>query len=977
MNANLHIKPLFIIIVACCISSVSFAQQPVLKHSYTFNDGTAKDSIGNADGLLKGGKIEAGKYITSEQGQYIELPAKLIKINSYTSLSLEAYIIAGKANAINTMLSFFGNKTERWGTDFIFLSAKNAGYGLSAISCKNNSMPWTTSTDARCNALDDGLPHHIVTTFNNKVLKLYADGLLVDSTTNEEFPDNLLGNIGEQVAYLAKSGYMADPTWLGTIDVFNIYEGILDAETIEKSAQKYVPKQVLAARNQLTDLVPSEGVITQTMLDTMQFGLSLNKDWTFHSGDDLTWSEKDFDDSSWLNLVNYTMTVDNVNGKPWEGIAWFRRKIKIDSALYNKAVGISMYQLAASEIYLNGKLIRRNGQIGSDTIREKLYNPQFIPFIGVFDTTSIQVIAIRYSNQKALQNFKRYGNSAKYISFSFRIGTDKFIDQSIERSISSATSLTTFITFFLAFTLLNLLMFFFYSKGKENFYFALFTGSATLIFGYIAYLNIVTQISAISYLLDIVIVMVIPVLFSSYVFFLYMVFFKKMPRQFWPIVFIGILTSLVSGILFRSGFNFTYLLVSFVFILTLEGLRVTITAIVRKQRNAVVIGAGVAIFSISTVIVTYAILYSRGITNNIVSILVFIGVVSLPLSMLIYLARERAKTKSDLETRIVEVQELSAKAVEQEKREAELRVENTRKEVELQNAAELKSAYHNLEVAHENLKSTQSQLIQSEKMASLGALTAGIAHEIQNPLNFVNNFSEVSKELIGEMNEELAVGNWQLAKEIAGDIEQNLEKINHHGKRAESIVKGMLLHSRGNSGHKELVDINALCDEFLRLSFHGFRAKDKSFSAEYKTEFDPNLPKINVVPQDIGRVLLNLINNAFYAVQAPHKAPPPPEGGIKESPNNYKPLVIVSTASSKSPSGDLGVKVVVKDNGSGIPLEIKDKIFQPFFTTKPTGQGTGLGLSLAYDIVKAHGGELKVETEEGVGTEFIITLLIT
>jgi two-component system, NtrC family, sensor kinase len=292
----------------------------------------------------------------------------------------------------------------------------------------------------------------------------------------------------------------------------------------------------------------------------------------------------------------------------------------------------------------------------------------------------------------------------------------------------------------------------------------------------------------------------------------------------------------------------------------------------------------------------------------------------------------------------------------------------------------------------EELKSTQSQLIQSEKMASLGELTAGIAHEIQNPLNFVNNFSELSNELMEEMKEELeessrqyAAGSRQsgeeklnLAKEIAGDIKQNLEKINHHGKRAADIVKGMLQHSRTSSGIKEPTDINALADEYLRLAYHGLRAKDKSFNADFRLEADENLPKINVIPQDIGRVLLNLINNAFYAVDKRAKSSDPltPKGEMKNDQNIYQPTVTVSTTSSKSPSGDLGVRVVVKDNGDGIPPLIVDKIFQPFFTTKPTGQGTGLGLSLSYDIVKAHGGELKVETKEREGSEFIIIIPI-
>ncbi|MDO8951542.1 MAG: ATP-binding protein, partial [Draconibacterium sp.] len=274
-----------------------------------------------------------------------------------------------------------------------------------------------------------------------------------------------------------------------------------------------------------------------------------------------------------------------------------------------------------------------------------------------------------------------------------------------------------------------------------------------------------------------------------------------------------------------------------------------------------------------------------------------------------------------------------------------------------------------IEKALTDLKATQSQLIQSEKMASLGELTAGIAHEIQNPLNFVNNFSEISNELLHEMKEELVTGNLQLATELADDVIQNLEKINHHGKRAADIVKGMLQHSRTSSGVKEPTDINALADEYLRLAYHGLRAKDKSFNADFKTDFDPNLPKINVIPQDIGRVLLNLINNAFYA------APLPPAGGFRDPNYIHKPTVIVRTSSFLPPTGGpRGASISVIDNGPGIPAHIVDKIFQPFFTTKPTGQGTGLGLSLSYDIVKAHGGELKVETKVSEGTEFIVQL---
>ncbi|SMD42816.1 His Kinase A (phospho-acceptor) domain-containing protein [Aquiflexum balticum DSM 16537] len=283
------------------------------------------------------------------------------------------------------------------------------------------------------------------------------------------------------------------------------------------------------------------------------------------------------------------------------------------------------------------------------------------------------------------------------------------------------------------------------------------------------------------------------------------------------------------------------------------------------------------------------------------------------------------------------------------------------------------------------LKSTQAQLIQSEKMASLGELTAGIAHEIQNPLNFVNNFSEVSAELLDEVKETRTKSQEtrprteedEIEDEILEDIKKNLEKINHHGKRADAIVKGMLEHSRTSTGEKAPTDLNALAEEYVRLSYHGFRAKDKSFNADYKLDLDPNLPKVNVVASDIGRVILNLVNNAFYAVHEKSKSTPQPSRNIGTGSQGgavLAPTVILKTTTVKSPSGDLGVEISVKDNGNGIPDSIKEKIFQPFFTTKPTGSGTGLGLSLSYDIVKAHGGELRVESSEGEYTTITIIL---
>ena len=282
-------------------------------------------------------------------------------------------------------------------------------------------------------------------------------------------------------------------------------------------------------------------------------------------------------------------------------------------------------------------------------------------------------------------------------------------------------------------------------------------------------------------------------------------------------------------------------------------------------------------------------------------------------------------------------------------------------------ALENAESFETLNQTVQRLKVTQSQLVQKEKMASLGELTAGIAHEIQNPLNFVNNFSEVSTELVAELREEetKAHRDPELIKELLDDLSENLQKITHHGGRASSIVKGMLEHSRTSTGERQPTNLNALADEYLRLAYQGLRAKNKSFNAELTTDFDPTLMPVEVVPQEIGRVLLNLYNNAFYAMQQHQRT----------APADYKPKVTVSTKQFDNQSDRRAVKIRISDNGTGIPDAVRSKIFQPFFTTKPTGEGTGLGLSLSYDIItKSHGGTLEVVSKEGEGTEFIVTL---
>ena len=296
---------------------------------------------------------------------------------------------------------------------------------------------------------------------------------------------------------------------------------------------------------------------------------------------------------------------------------------------------------------------------------------------------------------------------------------------------------------------------------------------------------------------------------------------------------------------------------------------------------------------------------------------------------------------------------------EEQKRLMAIRKEELEKIV-AERTSELRHQKEQIEQALAELKTTQTQLVQSEKMASLGELTAGIAHEIQNPLNFVNNFSEVNTELIEEMYSEIDKGNTEEIKAIANDIKENEKKINFHGKRADAIVKGMLQHSRNTSGEKEPADINALADEYLRLAYHGLRAKEKSFNASLETNFDQTIGKINIVAQDIGRVILNLFTNSFYSVSQKQKL----------HLEGYEPKICVSTKKLKDV-----VEIRVKDNGMGVPQKVVDKIFQPFFTTKPPGAGTGLGLSLSYDIItKGHGGEIQIITEEGKFAEFIIHL---
>lgn len=682
------------------------------------------------------------------------------------------------------------------------------------------------------------------------------------------------------------------------------------------------------------------------------FGYTLSNHWKWHVGDNPLWAKPNFNDSLWEQL-SVLESVDEFPKLRESEIAWFRRPIQVTQALVNQPLAISIKQMGASEIYLDGKLLHKLGVVSKNPGKEQTQVNTFaLPII--FADTNKHILAVRYSFTK--ENFYYPGTNSHIFQLKIHNATDvgKFVEDQTNRI---AGFFYFFTGIFLIFTILH---FSFYASNRAR-KVSLSLGLTMLILTLAFFLR-----SLESYQHDISskefygLLSVITT--YSGIFFINVSLYQYLNQKFGLIFYIQAFMVIGSmlGYIFNWGLPFSVESWLPFLLLFVDFIRVSIIADRRRDSNA-----KVPIYSLLVVavcaILAIIILFIEGTTGNgSDSIVLNFGILiiiimffSIPIGLSLSLVREYTRTHQALSKKLVEVENLSAEnlAHEQEKQQI-LAAQNEVLEKQVaERTAELARSL-------EELKTTQTQLIQSEKLASLGELTAGIAHEIQNPLNFVNNFSELSKELIEELEEErgkdIAKRDEGLEEELLGDIAQNLEKINHHGKRASSIVKGMLEHSRASSGKKELTDINALADEYLRLAYHGIRAKDKRFNADFKTNLDVSVPKIPLITQDFGRVLLNLINNAFYAVKD----------------MQGKGQVIVSTTKL-----DDEIEIRVSDNGVGIPEPIKAKIFQPFFTTKPTGQGTGLGLSLAYDIVtKGHGGTLEAETKEGEGTTFIIKL---
>ncbi|HEU4859370.1 MAG TPA: ATP-binding protein, partial [Chitinophagaceae bacterium] len=683
-------------------------------------------------------------------------------------------------------------------------------------------------------------------------------------------------------------------------------------------------------------------------------GVLLDKDWKFLSGDNPAYANSEYDDGAWGN-INPTLDIYDLPQIPKSGIVWFRLRLLINTSL-DKQLALIIQQSGASEIYLDGKLTHRFGVLSSNPANVKAYDPLWKPVSFPIKKNTIQVLAVRFAPQPNVRYTTMFetNNHALWIQIKDVESGVSFYHQQASRFIWFHIII---IGVCFLFCVLHFAFYLFYPSQKANLYFAMFAlfYVTSIVLQHIFYLE-THEIKYKFFLAN-----------FSFVFFMVGNLFlltaihyllkQKKDIFYWSLVFYVIISVFLNAGPYRWGWLAGGVLAQN--LIQFNILRISFLALRRKKRGALIIVVGAILYSIS-----FVIFLEQGKLANLDffltiatlrTVLFNITQLSIPMAASIYLGLEFAFVNDSLQQKFKEVNDLSEKNVAQEREKQQFLAsqnETLERQVE-ERTSELSRSL-------KELKETQTQLIQQEKMASLGELTAGIAHEIQNPLNFVNNFSEVSNELIDEMVEEVKKGNFDDAKAIANDLKQNLEKINHHGKRADGIVKSMLQHSRTSSGQKELTDINALCDEYLRLSYHGLRAKDKTFNAKFETDFDPNVKKINVIPQDIGRVILNLINNAFYAVTEKRMT----------NLNGYEPIVLISTKKL----GDK-VEIKVRDNGSGIPKKVLDKIFQPFFTTKPTGQGTGLGLSLAYDIItKGHGGELKVETKAEEGSEFVIQI---
>ncbi len=675
-------------------------------------------------------------------------------------------------------------------------------------------------------------------------------------------------------------------------------------------------------------------------IDSTHIPLTVN--WRFQKGDNPDWKELDFDDSGWKSFTNANLAMlDSIDKLEEKEVYWFRKYFTIDTSY--ESVLFELFIGGATELYINGKEIIRVGETGSEPEGEA----PFSSFgFAKLDSGQLYVLAIKYQYVKSNrflpekhqpQLLLRMTSAAYADSLGFK---QKVVHPTFDRALPSNYILIG-LSIFLTLLFLGLWLY-----TREKTYLYLFLISLLMSIEDLGQIDAFTngfrpEENTISGLT-----------LSLLLFFIHLFSYEVLerPKDKWhKVVSYLVIIPIVVSFFGKVPFG----LPLYVIVVLISVYRICYLQRKTKKSEAITLVILSLIVFFPFILAGLEIIFGfkSGLDPNFLYLFIFF----IPIGLGGLVIGTFGKRTKELQRNLSEVERLS------QEREEILASQNEKLEKEVnQRTKDLKESL-------ENLKSTQAQLIQSEKMASLGELTAGIAHEIQNPLNFVNNFSDLNKELIEEANEEMDKGDLEEVKAILNDLGENSEKINHHGKRAGDIVRGMLEHSRKSDGQREETDINALADEYLRLSYHGLRAKDKSFQSDFETNLDSNIPKINVNPSDISRVFLNLINNAFYEVDKKKKATPD---------SDFKPLVTLKSRLIEMDGKATGAEFAVVDNADGIPADIKNKIFQPFFTTKPTGSGTGLGLSLSYDIVKAHGGDLRVKSTEGEGTEMIIYLPI-
>jgi len=677
-------------------------------------------------------------------------------------------------------------------------------------------------------------------------------------------------------------------------------------------------------------------------------GILLNKGWKWHTGDHPNWSKVDFDDSKWENIDPTKDIFDLPQVSKKGDIFWLRLSLFISDSALKEALIMTIRQSGASEVFLNGKLIQRIGVLSKDKNQIKAFSSSREPFNFPIQSGHPQILAIRYAFQPNIFYGTHFGGSNTILSIeltSLKTWHKKETQAQFRAKwdIVVAGIFTTLFILFFAFYL-------FFPEQKINLYFSIYT--ALQIYPYGSGFYVVKYIENYYWISNAFITTAV-VAFSFLLLAVYRLFNQKIGIIFLIIILLGI--SCIPLALFVYDWGWVVFGVLFNFSVNLELLRISIIGVLKNKRGAWFIASGGLLFCASWFLFLYS--NANGL-ESIASYFYSLAQIVIPLSVALNLGYNFAQTNHSLQQKLTEVEILS-----NEKQQLLATQNETLERQVAERTAELKAS--------------QNQLIQSEKLASLGELTAGIAHEIQNPLNFVNNFSELSVDLVKDLKEEIEkpIIDKEYVGELFGDLSQNQEKINHHGKRAAAIVKGMLEHSKASTGKKERTNINALADEYARLAYSNQRSKNEDFTVDIETYFVETLPQIDLIPQDIGRALVNIINNAFWAVQEKEKR------RVEQGVSTFKPMITLST--EKAPSSEQGdsaeggwVLIQVKDNGIGMSEATKAKIFQPFFTTKPTGQGTGLGLSLAYDIVKAHGGEIRVETIEGEGSVFNIQIHI-